>query len=172
MIHYNDNLYHSGVKGMKWGHRKQKKTPLITRAGRAINRRKANKNKYQSNNKGDIALYGQKGANRIKKRMAEKGMSHKKAERREVGRSIATNIATKAAVAPLALYMASPALAKIMGQKAAATAGTVAGKAASKVIKQTGGYSYKNAAKYVAMNIKNSAKGVTYSTHKATKFLS
>lgn len=163
---------------MKWGQRKSKnssnfrKTSTIAKIGRAYNRRK----KYTSKNKEDIDNFGQRGANRIEKRIKTKGMTRKQARRREVGRSIATSVATKAAVAPLALYMTSPALAKIMATKTVAIAGTVSGKAyravTSKILKTTGGYSYKNAAKYVAMNIKNSAKGVTYSTHKATKFLS
>lgn len=41
-------------------------------------------------------------------------------------------------------------------------AGSAAGSIGRKVVSATGGYSYKNAAKYVAMNVMNKARGVTY----------
>lgn len=139
MIHYNDNLTHHGVKGMKWGRRKDKK-------------------KYISNNKADIAIYGQRGANRIKKRMQSKGMSRKKAERRETIRSAAT----VTAVSVGAMSVMYPSLAKFMTLKTVQLAGKGVGKIGKSFVNATGGYSYKNAAKYVAMNLKNKARGVSY----------
>lgn len=130
-------LAHHGVKGMKWGQRKTK---------------------YISSNRKDIALYGQRGANRIKKRMDKKGMTHKKAERRENIRAIAG--VTAASFATIALL--NPGLAKFGALKTAQIAGSAAGKIGRSVVSATGGYSYKNAAKYVAMNIMNKSRGVTY----------
>lgn len=144
---------------MKWGHRKEK-VPLITRMGRAYTR-----NKVVSKNKGDIALYGQGGANRIAKRIQRKGMSHKKAARREVAR----NMLKSAAITTATLTFLYPNTMKAMGKGVASIGKIAANKAgratAEKFVKATGGYSYKNAVKYVAMNIKNKAKGVAYYSH-------
>lgn len=143
MENYQDQIYlaHHGVKGMKWGHRK-----------------KSVRKNYISKNRSDITIYGQRGANRIKKRMATKGMTHKKAERREIMRGMAGTAAMSFTI----IALLNPSLAKFGAMKTAQLAGSAAGSIGRKVVSATGGYSYKNAAKYVAMNVMNKARGVTY----------
>lgn len=148
---YEDYLHHTGVKGMKWGRRKDRKSSGSK-----------SKTKYVSKNRQDIAVYTQRGANRIEKRMREKGITRKQARRRETARQVATNTALVAGTYALYIAARNPRLTKALGQTMAAAAGRASGKAYGKVVNSFGGYSYANAAKYVAMNIKNKARGVSY----------
>lgn len=69
-------LYHYGVKGMKWGHRKQRDSKNIH-----------NKNYTDKQRKNDRAFYGEKGEKRINKKLNEgyglRGARHFEAERRQ-----------------------------------------------------------------------------------------
>lgn len=96
MVEY--ELYHYGVKGMKWGVRKS-----VKNIGSGIrNRVKARRDENRAM-KEDMGtsryneykyLYGRSGAKRIYKRKTEKGMTYKKAELREFGRKLATDALT------------------------------------------------------------------------------
>lgn len=77
-------LYHYGVKGMKWGVRK--KTKYVPK--RWTNADRENEKRF-----------GARGARRIRERMDVKGMDRKKAERREVARTYVTALLGAAAVA-------------------------------------------------------------------------
>lgn len=69
-------LYHYGVKGMKWGHRKQRDS-----------KNTHNKNYTDKQRKNDRAFYGEKGEKRINKKLNEgyglRGARHFEAERRQ-----------------------------------------------------------------------------------------
>lgn len=91
-------LYHYGVKGMKWGVRKSVKNAVSGVRKKIKTRREENKamkedmgtsryNEYKY-------LYGRRGAKRIYKRKTQKGMTYKKAELREFGRKLATDALT------------------------------------------------------------------------------
>ena len=90
----NYELYHYGVKGMKWGVRKSVKNAVS-----GIRKRVKAKRKEKQDMKDDMGekryneykyLYGKRGAKRIYNRKKQKGMTYKQAERRELGRQIAT----------------------------------------------------------------------------------
>lgn len=87
-------LYHWGVKGMKWGVRKSVKNAVSGVRKKIKTRREETKamkedmgrsryNEYRSS-------YGRRGTKRIYNRKKQKGMTYKQAERRELGRQIAT----------------------------------------------------------------------------------
>ena len=149
-------LYHHGVKGMKWGRRKQKP--------------KAMGKQSKKLNKSDVRDYGEHGARRIQKRMSEKGITRKQARRREFIRQYAEKQAIGAAVSAAFFAVAYPKAAKTIAKTApkvgAAAAGTVAGKAVGAAKgaanKVTGGYSGKNAAKFVMGTLRNKSRGVKY----------
>ena len=88
-------LYHYGVKGMKWGVRKTLQN-TGSRIGKRIKAKRA-ETKAIKDSLGDRkyaeykSLYGRKGVKRIHKRMTEKGMTRNQAELREFGRRTATN---------------------------------------------------------------------------------
>lgn len=84
-------LYHHGIKGMKWGVRRN-----------LSNLKTSKTTKYISKNPQDIALYGHRGANKIKKIQDTKGYTHAKAKRRYNARRLATVYTTAAVAAPVA----------------------------------------------------------------------
>lgn len=101
---YNQNnleLYHHGIKGMRWGVRRyQNPDGTLTAAGKrraARAEKKAAKKELNRQidskvRKEDVAVYGRARARRIAKRQITKGMTHKQAERREIGRGLAESL--------------------------------------------------------------------------------
>lgn len=97
MEYWRKELYHHGIKGMKWGVRRfQKRNGELTARG---------KQRYSYEDKQiDRYTYGKHGQKRIAKRM-EKGYSHKQAENREFLRRTGEEVLATAAVAGIA-YLA------------------------------------------------------------------
>ena len=102
-----DELYHHGIRGMKWGVRRyQNKDGSLTNAGKK--RYSDSDTKYDTKyDEQYVKLYGQKGADRIKKRMTEKGYSRKKAVRTELGKQVALGLLATAAFNAAAYSVAS-----------------------------------------------------------------
>lgn len=89
-------LEHYGVKGMRWGVRRVRDRISDYRS----NQKKLNeRNKHYStmNRKRDEVLLGSKGVKRINKRM-NKGLSYKKAFRREIGGQVTKNVLSLGAI--------------------------------------------------------------------------
>ena len=90
-------LYHYGVKGMKWGVRKSDKSSSGGRVRNYIQKKRA-ETKAAKEGLGEKRYktykntYGKKGAKRIYKRISEQGMSQTEAVLREAGRKFATNV--------------------------------------------------------------------------------
>ena len=81
----NEELYHFGVKGMKWGVRRfQNKDGSYTNAGK---KRRANENYSDKQRKHDRTFYGKGGERRINKKMNEghgvQSARHYEVERKE-----------------------------------------------------------------------------------------
>lgn len=87
---YEVELYHYGIKGMRWGVRRyQKEDGTLTSAG---------KQRYSVHDKArDSRLYGKRGMQRIEKRMS-KGATKKSARRRELARQVGIGLAVSVAV--------------------------------------------------------------------------
>lgn len=80
----NNELYHFGVKGMKWGVRRYQNEPK--------NKHYTKKDRYY-----DERIYGRRGVERINHYM-NKGKTYKQAARREMGGQIAKGLTFSAAV--------------------------------------------------------------------------
>lgn len=88
---YNQNnleLYHHGVKGMKWGVRRaqRKAARAEKKAAKKQERKKINSNITPQ----DRFIYGELGARRIARDMVKKGKTREQAHKSETGRMIAT----------------------------------------------------------------------------------
>ena len=98
-MYYDLYLAHYGVKGMKWGVRRQRRKAAAlkdrnawrekSRSERKETRDQPNKRYTKNDRYWDETIYGKKGVKRINRRM-NKGQTHGQAERREVARQVAT----------------------------------------------------------------------------------
>ena len=85
MVYFNDNdpeLYHFGIKGMKWGVRRAE------RKARRAELKKPNANYDKWQRLADKQVYGRGGVRRINRRM-NKGQSHFRAQVTEAGQRVA-----------------------------------------------------------------------------------
>lgn len=95
MVYYSNELYHHGIKGMKWGIRRyQNPDGTLTAAGRA---RYGNLGRAERN---DLAKYGVKAFDRMQKMQAKKGYSHERTrqyeqDRKDFGRRRANRISKR-----------------------------------------------------------------------------
>lgn len=95
---WDSELYHHGIKGQKWGIRRyQNEDGSLTKAGQKHYGIKPG-DRLTITRKQDVDAYGRKGADRIQNRIKKKGMTRKKAERRELFRQIGKNVATSLAI--------------------------------------------------------------------------
>lgn len=117
-MHYDPYLAHYGVKGMKWGVRRQRRKASAlkdrnawrekSRSERKKTRDQPNKRYTKNDRYWDETTYGKKGVKRINRRM-NKGQTHGQAERREVARQAATAIVlSQVSVAAIGLYGMGP----------------------------------------------------------------
>ena len=100
-MYYDPYLAHYGVKGMKWGVRRQlRKAAALkdrdawrekSRSERKKTRDQPNKRYTENDRYWDEASYGKKGVKRINRRM-NKGQTHGQAKRREFARQTATSL--------------------------------------------------------------------------------
>lgn len=132
---YTDELYHHGIKGMKWGVRRyQKKDGSLTSAGKK--RRRGIGGRIEARREKDKEVrdalgekrykeyrreYGRKGTERIYDRHVNKHMSYTKAECREIGRQAVNKFLVESAgYAMITLYaVASLEACRIRGKRAA-----------------------------------------------------
>lgn len=90
-MNHSDDLYHFGVKGMKWGVRKKRDKPSKAQLN------KPNADYTSRQRRMDQASYGKKGVERINRRM-NKGQSHFRASTTEmISRAAKTSVASLAA---------------------------------------------------------------------------
>ena len=90
-MNHSDELYHFGVKGMKWGVRKKRDKPSKAQLN------KPNADYTSRQRRMDQASYGKKGVERINRRM-NKGQSHFRASTTEmISRAAKTSVASLAA---------------------------------------------------------------------------
>lgn len=110
MINQN-NLYHTGVLGMKWGHHKTNNSSALKNLGKAMssanewsNRRilskqekkgPINKNYSKEDRLADQQIHGTRGVRQISKRM-DKGQSHTKASLTQTGKEMVQTTALTA----------------------------------------------------------------------------
>ena len=123
---YRSYLAHYGVKGMKWGVRRQRKKSAARRdreAWRSMSRsdRKENQDKYNKrytvqDRSMDRVVYGNRGIRRINRRM-NKGQTHAQAERRELVGNAMKGLALATAISAAAdLYSLGPEGRRALGQ--------------------------------------------------------
>ena len=90
-MYYNDYLAHYGVKGMKWGVRRKRQRAdrnrwkSMSKSERAANRDSLNPRYKKLDREIDTDLYGERGVQRINRRM-NKGQSHLRATTTEAAR--------------------------------------------------------------------------------------
>ena len=95
-MNHSDELYHFGVKGMKWGVRKKRDKPSKAQLN------KPNADYTSRQRRMDRVSYGKKGVERINRRM-NKGQSHFRASTTEMIQKAAKNSVASLAMGGLAI---------------------------------------------------------------------
>ena len=131
-MYYDPYLAHYGVKGMKWGVRRQlrqavrtrrknaqhddrKKWKSMSKSERKANRDNPNSRYAKSNREADESVYGKGGVKRINRRM-NKGQSYTRALLAEAGRTTAVGTAASFGIAAGFAIASNPQLAKNAGR--------------------------------------------------------
>lgn len=147
---YNQELYHYGVLGMKWGVRRKRDSGSDSDDS-TTSKKRVNKDYTAKQRKQDRAFYGKGGEKRVNKKLNEghglRGARHYEAERK-AKKEKAARIAKKGAKKTAkilgnigAAYISDQVFNDGMGTRAAKTAAKYAGRAAvTAFVKARGGY--------------------------------